>query len=626
MKVQPASLSLTVGKTSQLNAFVVDASGNTVSGQTITYSMEVNNGTASVSSTGLVTANAVGTDRVVMLWKNKHAYTLVTVGIPPSPTPSVSPSATPSVTPSPVPSGTPSPIPTGLAPELPRVFLDTTFVAPQGGKTTTVPVTGNIQAAIDQASPGDTIVLQAGATYKLSSFTLRKKACTKPNTNDCMIVIRTSDMAGLPAEGIRVTPANVGSMAKIQNDNAGAAIMTDPGAQYYRLIGLEVTSVNTAIYGGLQLSNRLISLGGYAANQNQLSQIPHDIILDRMYMHGHPMLHCKRAVELNSARTSIIDSYVSEIHGVGQDTQAVGGWNGSGPFKIKNNYLEGSGENIIFGGSDPDIQGLQSADIEIVGNYVTKPMSWYQKDPSFIPLPTVPVVPGVTAHWLVKNLLETKNATRILIEGNIFENTWWDGQGVAISFKGSNQSGACPWCSTTDVMMRNNIIRHMPRTLNVLGDDPGIAKPSARISVINNLFDQANAADVASPADYSIFMGSGGTSVDLVVQNNSFLTQTPINGLIALLGPIVGFKFVNNVAYHGTYGIESFGGHGFDQSALDANVPGYVFTGNIIVGNPQAKLPVGNILPATLPSLIPAGVGADVNLINQMTAKVVKGS
>src|SRR5215475_6376530 len=57
----------------------------------------------------------------------------------------------------------PATLPPG-EPEPPRVFLDTTYVPPTG-KTINVDAGGDVQAAIDQAQPGDVIMLQAGATF-----------------------------------------------------------------------------------------------------------------------------------------------------------------------------------------------------------------------------------------------------------------------------------------------------------------------------------------------------------------------------------------------------------------------------------------------------------------------------
>src|SRR5919109_1173848 len=83
-------------------------------------------------------------------------------------------------------------------PELPRVFVDTTLVAPTGN-TIAVAAGGDLQAALDAAQPGDVITLQAGATFT-GPFTLPKKS------GSGWIVIRTSAPdAQLPPPGTRIT-------------------------------------------------------------------------------------------------------------------------------------------------------------------------------------------------------------------------------------------------------------------------------------------------------------------------------------------------------------------------------------------------------------------------------------
>ena len=93
-------------------------------------------------------------------------------------------------------------------PELPRAFLDTTY-APPTGNTITVNAGGNLQNALNSALPGDTIVLQAGATFT-GTFTLPNKGSSTQ-----WIYIRSSGYTSLPAPGNRVAPANVASMATI---------------------------------------------------------------------------------------------------------------------------------------------------------------------------------------------------------------------------------------------------------------------------------------------------------------------------------------------------------------------------------------------------------------------------
>ena len=101
------------------------------------------------------------------------------------------------------------------------------------GATLNVAAGGNLQAAIDAARPGDTIVLQAGATFN-GPFRLRVKNGTTP------IIIRSSSGdASLPAAGQRITPAAAPLLAKIRSTTAGAAMRTDPGATYWTLLFLE---------------------------------------------------------------------------------------------------------------------------------------------------------------------------------------------------------------------------------------------------------------------------------------------------------------------------------------------------------------------------------------------------
>src|SRR5205807_148082 len=150
----------------------------------------------------------------------------------------------------------------------------------------------------------------------------------------------------------------------------------------------------------------------------------------------------RRAIMLNSARTAVVDSYVSDLHEAGADSQALAGWNGPGPFKIVNNYLEGAGENVMFGGVDPSITNLVPSDIEIRQNYIFKQPSWRG------------------ASWSVKNLLELKNAQRVLIDGNLLENNWANAQnGFGVLFTVRNQAGTAPWSTVRDVTFRNTIVR-----------------------------------------------------------------------------------------------------------------------------------------------------------------------
>ena len=93
------------------------------------------------------------------------------------------------------------------------------------GATITVPDGGDLQAAIDRAQPGDTILLSPGATYA-GSFELPVKS------GSSYITIRSgAPDSSLPAPGTRVTPQHAPALAKIQGGLAGQpAFTTRPGA------------------------------------------------------------------------------------------------------------------------------------------------------------------------------------------------------------------------------------------------------------------------------------------------------------------------------------------------------------------------------------------------------------
>src|SRR5438270_52798 len=94
----------------------------------------------------------------------------------------------------------------------------------------------------------------------------------------------------------------------------------------------------------------ILTLGDATAVQNTLAAVPYGLTIDRCYFHGDATYGQKRAIALNSGATTITNSYLSDIKAISQDSQAIAGWNGPGPYVITNNYLEAAGENIIFGG------------------------------------------------------------------------------------------------------------------------------------------------------------------------------------------------------------------------------------------------------------------------------------
>jgi len=190
----------------------------------------------------------------------------------------------------------------------------------------------------------------------------------------------------------------------------------------------------------------------------------------------------------------------------------------------------------MFGGADPKSLGLVPSDIEIRRNHLFKPLSWRPGDPSFA---------GV--RWTVKNLLELKNAQRVVIEGNLLENSL----GTAVVLTPRNQSGTAPWSTVQDVLFRNNIVRNSESGFAAQAtDNERSSQTMRRIAIVNNLWQVSR----------TFFgMNSGGPVVleDLLIDHN---TAAPCAYSTyyyeARSAPALSrFQLTNNVAGFGAYGV-----------------------------------------------------------------------
>jgi hypothetical protein len=219
----------------------------------------------------------------------------------------------------------------------------------------------DLQAAIDAAKPGDVILLEKGAHFT-GNFVLR----AHPAGSEAFITIRT-DAPDLPKAGVRTGPASSGTLAVLQSPNNLATLSAAPGAHHWRIENVEFGPNRRG-------DGNIIDLG--SSKEKDADRIPSHLVLDRVYVHGDPLWGQKRGIALNSASTDIINSYIADIKGIGMDTQAIVGWSGPGPFTIENNYLEAAGENVMFGGADPAIDGLVPQHIVIRHNQFSRPVEW----------------------------------------------------------------------------------------------------------------------------------------------------------------------------------------------------------------------------------------------------------
>ena len=475
--------------------------------------------------------------------------------------------------------GTPSDVTAGPAPlvaqaatlpEPPRVYLDTTYTPPTG-RTLPVLAGGDFQAALNTAQPGDVITLQAGATFT-GPFTLPSKS------GSTYIIIRSSTAdATLPPPGQRITPAYAAVLPKIRGN---PALTAGSGAHHFRFIGVEFLPP-----AGLSILT-LLDLQGT------------NLIFDRCYIHGDPVAGGRLGVALNGARNAVIDSYLSDWKHTSFDAQAIAGWNAPGPFKIVNNYLEGAGENLIFGGiGDPASAALIPSDIEIRGNYFFKPLSWKVGAPAYA---------GV--NWVVKNLFELKNAHRVLVDGNIFEQVWTGNTnsqgGLAIVFTPRNQYGSAPFSVVTDVTFTHNIVRHATAGFNLLGwDNINASQQLQRVLIQHNLL--TNIGEFPDVTFGGFFTGMLALlkeePADVIIDHNTAVqTGAPLYAQNqAGRPPATGFVFTNNITLN-NQGVSGAGTDGNPILTLSTYFPDAKFEGNVIVGGIARHYPPRNFFPASL--------------------------
>jgi hypothetical protein len=444
---------------------------------------------------------------------------------------------------------------------------------PAPGSIISVNAGGDLQSALNNAQCGDIIELQAGATFS-GQFIVPAKNCNIDN----WIWIRTSSPdSALPPEGTRATPCYAGVatlvgrpqysctnpqnvMATVQMEIVGnGPFQFAPGANFYRFIGLQITRPT-----GTQGPAALMTAQGTADH----------IVVDRSWLHGGLQDETHNGVSLNGmTNAAVVDSYFSDFHciaitGACTDAQAIGGGisdTQDGPFLIQDNFLEASGEGIMFGGGGAT---ATPTDIEILGNHFWKPWQWKPGN--------TPFVGGANGHpFIVKNHLELKNAVRVLVDSNLMENVWGgfsqSGDSILLTPKNqhSGHSNICPKCQVTDITIRYSYLSHagggiqMATALSGNGKNGAPALAGTRWSIHDVVLD-----------DISIqkYVGDGAVVMIMNKWPKNPLNTVTINHITGFPDPTGNMMFIGD-------------------GAKTASMYGLVFTNNLLI---TARYPVWN--------------------------------
>jgi len=493
--------------------------------------------------------------------------------------------------------------------------------SPSPGKVTLLAAGGNVISTVKAASCGDTIQLQQGASFTVTGSTFPSKNCDSTH----WITIRTSAAdSALPPQGARINPSYAGVAALSgrpsfsgPNKNVMAKLLVPDSpihiGDHYRLIGLEISRPTD----GKSYSGLVAFAGSH-------------IILDRNWIHGDPKDDTTHLVETlaGSDHVAIINSYMTDAHckassaGCGDSQDWSDG--GRGTFmKAYNNFMEASGESILFGGG---AAAIITSDVEIRLNHMFKPLTWNPLDPKFF-----------GTKFTVKNNFELKEGQRILLEGNIMENTWGgfsqSGANIVVTPKnqsGSNGGNICPICVVSDVTLRYTYVVHGSQGLQISNgrsDNGGWSLGGHHYSMHDLVFDGMQYAECYECGNFLNELCSGYLSdapppaaevlhdvtLDhITIVNTGFLASSKTaTGLMDMSGPPAGnktatpridnFQFINSIGDAGTSGAYPTGGGSDNCSVGQKTVADMVsacwtgassFAGNLLVTDHVIATPV----------------------------------
>ena len=477
-----------------------------------------------------------------------------------------------------------------------------------------------------EAQCGDVIMLTAGESIA-ENPTFPHKNCDEQH----YITIRTSTPdSQLPAEGTRTNPCYFG-VASLPGRptfptcpaggaaNLGFKIVpplsaTSVFGDHIRFIGIEFAKRAGNIWYGLDLTGS------------------DHIIFDRVWIHGNPKEDADHGIMLKDTHNiAIINSYLNEFHcntapgGSCTDAHPIGGGNNTqvgmyhGTFKIYGNFLEGSGQSIIFGGGNSVDTSL---DIDIEGNFLFKPLTWDAADPSFDG--------GVNGHpYLVKNHFELKNAGRVLFRGNRLMNVWagFTQDGASILLFAVSQNGLCPQtCQVHDVTLAYNYVTNAEQALQIVNGGVGqgwFAFEGKNYSIHDFLADGLDFPTAYAPGtQFKVELGNGTTAPASDILTNVSINHITLveqavttGGFLSIVGGApaaqAGIVWKNSAVFGGKYGVFSTGGTGNCANA-PARTPTekfnacwnepYDFSHNLILNGdtiPYGVWPAGNITNIT---------------------------
>lgn len=373
------------------------------------------------------------------------------------------------------------------------------------------------------------------------------------------------------------------------------------------------------------------------------------IVIDRCIFTGAYDRNVRRAISLNGRDISVLNSFIDRFQDNSTDSQGIGGYNGSGPYTIENNFVEAAAENIMFGGAkgqspdNPpyDMRAITPSDVLVRFNYLPKNPDRLKLDnwtsgvfvdqgkiirkPNGASTNFIASTAGMTGsaepdwsssdiqdgevhwrpftgRWIVKNNFELKHGDRVVFSHNVLDKLWAESQQTPINLKAESQPSkckpedpACYYARTENILIRSNVIRSAPAAWKG-STDGGIIR-NWRIE--NNLFFDIDNQAYGLGTEPTILISSYVSG--LVMDHNTF--HNPVSAAALVIEgsgvsdmPLV---FRNNILGRGRLGIKGPGRAEGNATIArfmckDDTCDENTFTHNVILGVDRRSYPGPN--------------------------------
>ena len=311
----------------------------------------------------------------------------------------------------------------------------------------------------------------------------------------------------------------------------------------------------------------------------------HHIIFDRVFVQGDSVEGANVCMSIAGRRGSgdshhaIIDSYIANCFR--KDAEAKGVlFTSTTVAALINSYVESSGISIYVDMSEAT---YNPTDIEVAGNFFSKPIAW-NTDATFV---------------TNKNCFEVKSGVRVLYHGNFCQNVWVEAQETAINIKIGDELSAK---LTTDITIRYSIIRNSSNAVKMCTHycNADTGNTGGNFALYNNLFYNIDGAEFGGDNEgHGMMLLHMIPGQDLyIVSHNTSINEGPCVGLVQTRPGTTGTLVWNDNICNSPVDWSRF----TDAEATTVWGAGdYAYTRNLIIDTEAACVsvyPAGNQCPA----------------------------